>query len=251
MKKRYWFFVIILLLLIFLSRSFDYFSADIKSSTPVLGALQDNKSDDDENVNSKHTKVFEQSVKVGTVEVEPRVLFEKSSEEKVPTQMPTTEKEAFEFLNTKNHLKPEAEFANLKELAFDLTEDLNVQNPLMSPGAYVDKAAKIAMVFLAEGDTGVLGAVSCLKLKEAIPLVLMNENFQVRDDGTGYVAVMVEDVWYIRMKHIEGQMVGKIFKKDDGQWRFLEDFSATNVSMYTLAKSDLSKACQTIAEKYF
>lgn len=188
MKKRHLAFFILLILLYFIFRDF-FFSVNIVPKQKILSEETSEKRIESESSDKSSIKPAVPAVQVKVAkaaEATPLVLFEKTDVEKIPTQMPTNEKEAQEFLNTKELIEPETEFVKLKDLVFDVLSN-NYESPLMHPGIYIDKAAQIRMAFVERSDTGQIGEHSCLIIKNEAPLELQNQ-FAIREDGQGYIA---------------------------------------------------------------
>lgn len=172
------------------------------------------------------------------------VLFERSADDvKQVSQMPVSASEIASFLDSKGELNPDVEFRNLHDLRFN--HDNKIQN---LSGLYFDQDADVKFMLIYEDELfSNLSEMSCFRFKKDPVYTYENKQFALRSNNTGYVTVMVEGRWYLRLfiDNVGGLVAGRLFKFTDDKWVFTDNIV---VAPRRLKLSDFSKRAELICE---
>jgi hypothetical protein len=155
-------------------------------------------------------------------ETQPQVLFERASDNaNQVTQMPVSATEIAQFLEAKDVLNPEAEFRNMQDMRFN--RDNEAQNLV---GLYIDQQANVKFSIIYQDEFfSNISEESCFRFKNDPIYKYENKQFEVRSNNTGYVAVMVERRWYLRLfiESSAGTVTGRLFRYTNEQWQFVDN----------------------------
>lgn len=140
-----------------------------------------------------------------------------------------------EQVNSKDSILLEDEFKSLAPINFH-----NAESATFS-GKFIDEQNDIKLSIVYSGDTGELGNISCIKVKNNLTIFSPDGDIQIRDDGFGYAIILIKEKWYFRLGYSFSpgrSLVGKFYQKVESDWRLVGR---------TILKED--KATKTVLDK--
>lgn len=146
---------------------------------------------------------------------------------------PQSQQNVRDFLDKKDELNPDVEFASLHQPDFD-----NVETAMLA-GGFEDEEKHVQMRLSGEEATNLLSRESCITTPATGLAQADNEGLILHVNSHGYGAIMIKNRWYIRLAYFlqpKRTLMGKIYEHKGDAWSFVSDFTANESSGYQCPK---------------